>query len=216
MRTNRETRKAKSTLKVARITKQQGIEIEFKHDRILIEGNWYTTRDITRIPTKYMPLGESDYGAAGGGNISKPTLSDEERVSRLIKPTEKMRVTKLGLCFSGPSAFPSNMHFAPITVNGKDHDSYEQCYQYDKANTHGMEKHAKDIEKMDDPFEIKKEANRITTMTEWQEGAPDKLWDLLEKKYEKYPELLERLIETAPLEMNLDLCQRDSGTKKSG
>ena len=195
-----ETRRAKSVLrKVARITKQQGIEIEFKHDRILIEGVWYTTNDINRIPTKYMPLDRDDVGAAGGGQSSKPAISDEERVARLIKPGEKMRVTKAGLCFAGPSAFPSNMHFAPIMVDGKDQDSNEQSFQYDKANEHGCADLAEDIRKMDDPYEIKKESKRITTTTEWEEGAPDKLWGLLEKKYAKYPMLLERLIETAPL-----------------
>ena len=197
-----DVRRAKSTLrKVARITKQQGIEIEFRHDRIFIEGVWYTTDDVNKIPSKYMPLNEDDRGAVGGKDkdLAENPIPGMEKREQLIKRGEKMRITKVGLCFSGPTAYPSNMHYAPIAVKDKVHDSNEQCFQYDKAKEHGCDELAETIKGLDDPYEIKRESNKITTTTEWDQASPDKLWDLMEKKYHEHPELLERLIETAPL-----------------
>ena len=178
------------------------MEIEFRHDRILIDNIWYTTSDINKIPNKYMPLNESDTGATGGGNRDDPTkepIPGIERASQLIRRSEKMKITKAGLCFSGPTAYPSNMYYAPIVVGNKVHDSNEQCFQYDKATEHGCDDLADRIRKMDDPYDIKNESNNIITTAEWDQASPDKLWELMEKKYREHPELLERLIDTAPL-----------------
>ena len=201
-----EVRRAKSVLrKVARVTKQQGIEIEFRHDRIKIEGQWYTTNDIDKIPNKFLPITEEDAGASGGVPSKLPMiipLPDVNVPKIIIRPHEKMRLTRAGLLlFSGPNAFPSNMHYAPITVNDKDFDSNEQSFQITKALDHGCKNVAEDIKKMKNSFEIKKEGGRITTTVEWEEGAPEKLWDLMEIKYRQHPELLDRLIETAPLQL---------------
>ena len=55
------------------------------------------------------------------------------------------------------------------------------------------------VRKLEDPYDIKRETRNIVTTIEWDNASPDKLWDLLDKKYREHPELLERLIETAPL-----------------
>ena len=62
-----EVRRAKSMLrKVARVVKNMGQPIEIKHDRVQIDGLWYTTNDIDNIPVKYLPIEDEDQGAVGG------------------------------------------------------------------------------------------------------------------------------------------------------
>ena len=65
-----------------------------------------------------------------------------------------MRPTKAGLLFSGPSAFPSNVHYTPITVGEKKNGCNEQSYQYDKAVPHGFDEIAQHIRKLDDPYDM--------------------------------------------------------------
>ena len=61
----------------------------------------------------------------------------------------------------------------------------------------------------DDPDDIKREMADMNTMQEWKNAAPDKLWDLISRKYKAHPELLEPLISTVtyPLvEGSVDKC----------
>ena len=60
-----------------------------------------------------------------------------------------MRITKAGLLFSGPTAYISNMAYAPITVDDIPHDCNEEAYQFRKAKDHGCEGLAAAILKMD-------------------------------------------------------------------
>ena len=93
------------------------------------------------------------------------------------------------------------MYYAPLVFKNKVFDSNEQCFQYEKATEHGCDDLAECIRKIEGPYVIKKESNKITTTLEWDNASPDKLWELLEKKYREHPELLERLIDTAPLQL---------------
>ena len=135
----------------------------------------------------------------------------------LLQRGEKIRIIKAGPCFSGPSAFPSNMHFAPITVNNREFDSNEQAYQHDKAVDHGLEKTAKEIKESKNAYDIKDKSHKITTTLEWESAAPEKIWGLLEKKFQQQPNLLERLLDTYPLPLieaspdTRNLETRDSG-----
>ena len=101
-----------------------------------------------------------------------------------------MRIVKAGLCFSGPTAYPSNMYLAEITHGNKDYDSNEQAYQCTKATTH---------DEADLKYAIKVDASEIATTEEWNRETPALLWDLFDKQMNAHPELLERLIETTPL-----------------
>ena len=114
-----------------------------------------------------------------------------------LRKGEKIRLTKTGLLFSGPSAF----HYARITVGDITHDCNEQSYQYDKTKDHGFNDLAEDIRGMDEPFDMKKATRKITTTEELKNKAPKKLCDLISKKYNEHPDLLERLISTAPYQL---------------
>ena len=167
-----EVRKAKSTL---RKVSKMGLPIEIRHDRIQVDNIWYTTSDIEKIPVKYMPLVEDDLGATGGavGGESQPMKDKRDEQStkdklpsktltspgkrRLIYRGEKMRITKAGLVFSGPTAYISNMSYAPITVDDIPHDTNEEAYQYKKAKTHGCDGLAEALKEMENVYKIRKE-----------------------------------------------------------
>ena len=201
-----ETRKAKSTLrKVSRNVKTMGHPIEIRHDRIQLDGRWYTTNDIDEIPAKFIPMEEGELGAVGGLPRNSNNEQDKEKAlpsgnkGKLIKRGEKMRITKAGLLFSGPTAYISNMAYAPIKVGDLPHNTNEEAYQYRKCKDHGCDTLAEAILSMDDAHQIKRETADIVRTEEWDNDAPNKLWDLFDRKMREHPDLLEQLIETAPL-----------------
>ena len=117
----------------------------------------------------------------------------------LILPGEKMRIVEAGLCFSGDTAYPSNMCYAPIRFNNKEYISNEQAFQCGKAEHHDQLELAATLKEMTNSFCIKDEASNIATTDEWDEMAPDFLWSLFDQKMKDNPELWERLIQTTPL-----------------
>ena len=50
-------------------------------------------------------------------------------------------------------------------------------------------------------YDIKEEAGDIEVSDEWNESAPDFLMELFDVKMKQNPHLLERLIQTAPLQL---------------
>ena len=112
-----------------------------------------------------------------------------------------MRITTSGLLFSGPTAYPSNMCKVPITYWTKNYTSNEQAYQCIKAESHDNEELAKTLKEMSSAFEIKDEAGCIVVTDEWNDNAPELIWELFDEKMKQNPHLLERLIQTAPLQL---------------
>ena len=110
-----------------------------------------------------------------------------------------MRIVEAGLLFSGPTACPSNMYPAGIEHDNKDYKSNEQCFQCTKAQVHDELDLAATMKEMSNAYDIKDIAADIVTTEEWNRSAPALLWEPFEKKMKAHPELLERLIETAPL-----------------
>ena len=198
--------------KVAYNAKGMGASILFRHDRVTIDDIVYTLDDIYRIPEKYRPdfykperptMSDNEQGATGGNiettsmecttseqeKASKnPTISDEKR--RLFKQDEKIRVTKSGIVFSGPSAFISNMYRSPVTYKNKDYVTNEHAIQCTKAEAHDQPALAEKLKKISGSFEVKKHANEnIKSTDEWNAAAPNLIEELFEKKMEQNPEL---------------------------
>ena len=107
-----------------------------------------------------------------------------------------MRVCKAGLCFSGPTAY---LHKARVIFNKKDYLSNEQAFQCTKTTKHDYQDLAKILKDVSNSYDIKVEASDIVTTTEWESKAPVILWDLFYHKMSDNLELLECLIQTAPL-----------------
>ena len=131
-----------------------------------------------------------------------PTISDEEirEKRRLFKQNEKIRVTKSGIVFSGPSAFISNMYRSPVTYKNKDYVTNEHAIRCTKAEAHDQPALAEKLKKISGSFQVKKQADEnIKATDEWNAAAPNLIEEIFENKMEQNPELKLRLISTYPL-----------------
>ena len=118
-----------------------------------------------------------------------------------ILPGENMRISKKGLLFSGPSAFPSNLSKHPICYKKESYILNEQAYQWTKATTHYQTEIDSDIKESTEPWDIMYAGTGIKTTVEWKERAPDILAELVIHKYDQNPILLKRLISTYPMRL---------------
>ena len=86
-----------------------------------------------------------------------------------------------------------------FTGENSDYNSNEQSFQCTKAERHDNPEMAATLKEMTNSQDIKVEASNITTSEEWNQISPDLLWDMFDRKMTDNPQLLERLIQTAPL-----------------
>ena len=89
----------------------------------------------------------------------------------------------------------------PINFKDKGFNCNEQGYQWCKAVDHDDMELADEIKATKEPFEIKSAGGIITASVEWNTNAPGLLEEMFELKLDQNPEILERLIETYPLEL---------------
>ena len=201
-------RRAKAILrKAAYLAKTNGDEVEARHDRIMINNKLYTIETTHTLPTRYLSTtrdsarqqASAEKGDQETDMAVGPNPNDENEGNKFtILPGENMRLTKKGLCFSGPSAFPSNLARYPIKYKNRPYISNEQAYQWTKATTHDENDIAVNIETSTEAWDIMYAGSDISTTEEWNDSAPDLLAELVIIKYEQHPELLERLISTYP------------------
>ena len=204
-----QVRRAKAMLrKAAYLTRQEGCEVQMRHDRIMIDNNLYTVETVYTLPKKYMVSTPSVSGAEGGMEIPTSLHEDQPKETSVpkmdrnikfeIKPGENMRLSKKGLLFSGPSAFISNLSRYPVRFEDRDYTSNEQGYQWTKATRHEEEEIAKEIMQCTEGLDILYAGANITTSPEWNKNAPLLLATLFHAKILRHPELLQRLISTSP------------------
>ena len=128
--------------------------------------------------------------------VSEPAVSD--RIKRWNDPNIKIRLTKAGICFSGPTAFPSNLHKSDFVYEGQPYSSPEQGYQHLSATHHLVFDIAEEILGPSDTKNIKDLSREIPNSDEWNRIAPGKLWEIIDANNSQNPELLEMLLDTAP------------------
>ena len=213
-----EVRKRKAFFRrVAFIAKQDGKEVTYRHNWICIDDRVYRSDELEKIPTQYYPKDFvmedtqnplSNQGARPKTNIQNrdsqhpnvPSTSTTTVVLELRRPpaNEKIRLTKSGLIFSGPTAFPSNLSPADFVFHKTPYTSTEQGYQHLFATHHLEFDIAEKIMKTTNTWDIKKLTENIVADPEWDRISPHKLYELKKGKYDQNPPLRKRLIETAP------------------
>ena len=214
-----EVRRTKAIFRrVATKAKEYGEEVQLRYDCIWIAGVQYTHDELYSIPAKYLHGGEKGNGdqddseaeAYEGAQATsvwitpdRPTVkmdkSIEALTAELIKPGEKMRITKYGLLFSGPTAYPSNKYKAPINFQQKEYKTNEHSFQCTKAERHDRKELAEALKEIPTAYEVKIEGGKIVTSEAWNDQAPDLLWDMFDQKMKNNPDLLARLLKTSPL-----------------
>ena len=202
-----EVRRAKSFLRKASYNaRRQGEMVLFKHNQVTINGTIYTTQDVNKIPDKYLHSNEDDEGNKADQAVAMEVPADNETTKSkegLIRKGEQMRITRKGLCFSGPSSYLSNMAYVDVKVGdknfvsneqryNKNFVSNEQRYQWEKAIEHKDDELAKEIKGTRNSYEVKSAGGLITASTEWLDNAPVRLDVMVIDKFEQHPELLER------------------------
>ena len=138
--------------------------------------------------------------------------SIEELTTQLINPGKKMRITKYGLLFSGPTAYQSNLYKAPIQFHQKDYTTNEHAFQCKEAERHDKKDLAEALKDIPTAYEVKIEGGKIVASEAWNDQAPDLLWDMFNQKMKNNPLLLACLIKTAPL----PLIEASSSSKWGG
>ena len=198
--------------RVANRARSEGEDVELRHNYVKIGMTTFTLNDLHRIPSKFLP--DKDVEPTWRGNLTSATKEPEVRPDSeskeegatagpsmkpgLIREGEKMRIVDAGILFSGPTAYPSNLHYADITFEDKDYICNEQAYQCTMAEVHEEPELAKHLKGCTNAWAIKVDSTHVKTTKEWKEGSPKLLWKLLDIKMTQHPELLERLIDTAP------------------
>ena len=203
-----QVRRAKAILRrAAYIARNEGSDVETRHDRIRINDDIYTVENAYSLPKKYL-VTDSTRGAEGGQKAQKTpsvameaeqtTLKFDQHVKFVILKGENMRLSKKGILFSGPTAFISNLSYYPIRFEDRDYNSNEQGYQWTKATRHEQHEIAAEIKRCTEAFDILYAGADIETTIEWKKNAPLLLATLFHLKMLRHPELLQRLIATSP------------------
>ena len=200
--------------RIAMKARTDGKEVVYRADWIKIGETVYTVSEINKIPVEYR---SSDRGstlpprgnpvlplvqAVGGEpDPDKEAMDIGASANKWSDPNVKIRLTKAGLLFSGPSAFLSNMGRSDFTFENQAYTSVEQGIQHQNAVHHSADELARKILGTDDAKYIKTLSHDIPKTETWKGLAPSKLWDLMDAKYSQNPTLLDKLIDTAPYKL---------------
>ena len=182
--------------------------MEIRNDYVKIDDEVFTVSDLDKVPEKYKPtpfkppvLPDStrEQGAMAGaplpGSIQAPTTAEEQP---LPKCERKIKLTKAGYTFSGPTAYLSHMYRCDFVFSKTPYTSVEQGYHFAHANQAKDFELAKTIMALTNTQDIKYVAKDLPDSVEWQAMGPGVLWDLNFAKFTQNPDLKERLLQTAP------------------
>ena len=120
------------------------------------------------------------------------------KVPRTKKP-QKMRLTRSGLVYSGPSAIFSHLYKANFTIDDTPYNSVEQKLQYEKAMmAHDMQS-AETIMNTSDTWKIKQIGDRVKVTKEYIDNRLHIARVGNEAKFRDNPDLMEVLLDTGEL-----------------
>ena len=169
-----------------------------RDDWISIDDIDYKIADLDRIPDKY----KVNLGPNTAGNTDQPTARKEDGAVFQLPPRPqknvKIRMTRAGLCFSGPTAYLSHMHKCIFVYKKVPYSSVEQGYHHQHAIFEEELEIAKKIMSIHDPYDIKDAAASLPKSEGWSAIYLDEMWGLNVAKYDQNPELKRQLISTAP------------------
>ena len=211
--------------RIAYKARNQGKEVTFRNDWIQIDDITYRADELDKIPPEFKPdiTRPKQLGSDGGAMAKQVQEKNENREQRMeseqacqvktpalqtlqsepakkeyADPNVKLKITKCGLTFSGPTAFCSNMHRCDFVYNDQAYTSTEQGFQHLHAVHENEIEIANKILTLTNTKEIKDLSHNIPKSESWNRVAPGKLWSLNDAKYSQNEDLMEELIDTAP------------------
>ena len=135
----------------------------------------------------------------------KPQTSPKPR-------NEKIKMTAAGLTFSGATAFLSHLYRCSFVYKKLNYTSSEQAYHYTHAIFEIEPEIAKAIKATHNVHAIKDLAKNLPTSEAWQQIAPGTMWDIDDAKFCQNPDLMKRLLDTAPHKLiEASVCSKWGG-----
>ena len=117
------------------------------------------------------------------------------------KKTQKMRLTRSGLVYSGPTAIFSHLYKATFTNDDTPYNSVEQKLQYEKAMMAKDLQAAETIMATDDTWIIKQTGDKVKVTQEYIDNRLHIATIGNEAKYRDNPDLMEVLLDTGDLKL---------------
>ena len=192
--------------KIAQKARDDGKTVTYRADLIQINDVVYQANELTKIPKEYMPEeirrvarneGRSDTDTVPSNGNAGPG-AETPQVLLSPEPNVKNKMTKSGITFSGPTAYLSNMSKSDLVYKGQKYTSSEQGIQHQNALHHKVMDIAEKILDATSTKQIKKMSHDIPKTEEWKRISPGILWDLTDCKFTQNPELVDKLLKTAP------------------
>ena len=132
---------------------------------------------------------------------SKPDNPDKPDKSPVFQDAGRTVLRGGRICFAGASSFLSNFFLVCFIFNSIKYQSLEQCYHHTHALLAKALEIAALIYKETDGVELKSLAKRIPFCAEWAIVSGPKMEEMLEAKFTQNPDLMDRLMRTAPYEL---------------
>ena len=223
-----EVRRQKARFRrIAYLARQDGLSVSYRADSIRIGDKEYKIPEMSSIPEKYIPKDDPlstttrqpdamDTAPVLDQPPQKPDSAEPQRKentqdesAQRTPPPGPLDQTTAGrtelrggrICFSGATSFLSNFFLICFVYCNIKYKSLEQCYHHTHAIMAKAFDLAKEIYKETDGVELKNLSKRIPYCAEWAVVCDTKMDEMIEAKYSQNPELLDRLIRTAPYEL---------------
>ena len=150
-------------------------------------------KDDTREPL--LPQKEKPNAAT---NLETPAPTPQAKLYPPTDPKVKIRLTKYGLLFSGPTAFVSNHYERYFIFEGLDHRTLDHGYFFKKAMVFKRPDLADKIREVISPLDAKDCVRDLGLNPEWERIKAPYQKDLFDAKMTQHQDLMDGLLDTAP------------------
>ena len=166
-----QTEKMKNMRSINGYAKSVGMDTKIKGTSLIVEGKKYNLDELDCVPEKI-------------------TITKAKNIE-----------TNGSIIFQGHHSFMSNMAKSEIVYEGIQFNSAETAFQYKKAKLCNKNEEAKLIQRMDDPYMVKRACKNIKETNEWKQKKEKVMRDVLEAKFKQNEELKNKLIKTGNLKL---------------
>ena len=198
-----EVRRTKGTFRrIATLARADGQEVVYHSDWIRIGETTYSASNVKSIPAKYQPqsmtrtgpdIQKRDIPVTMDTTSQVPTVQqDFDPQNDMYGPDVKIKLTKAGLTFSGPTAFCSSMYPCEFEYQEQPYTSSEQGIQHQNAMHHLVFDIAEKILNTTCAKAINVISHDIPKSESWSKLSPGKVWEITDAKYTQNPPLLKK------------------------
>ena len=214
----------KETRKIAYIAKNEGAQVQLKHDGIIIDGRRYWFNQLEKVPEKFrVPNEQVEKADQSRPNLQNKATTSNDQISNTVReqrkkkksdsqdkmdvevthcePEERMRKVRGSLVFSGETAKFSHFYEAPFIYKGNRFQCVEQGHSYYLALNAKNPALAKKVMKETKAVVMKQLVAHLEKDEKWHKIRYPLIQDMNSEKFDQHPELADKLIATNPLRL---------------